>query len=557
MFCNIAIELGREEKTKAAGNTACSSLDLSSAVSAKKCKHRNNGDLTWVPTLTFFVGLTGHLCPPTVSVMAVKRAVVPLKTFKDIVSPMKLLRPIYMGENELDANVRVEFSTVMANDALTSIFDWECELIGLEEGYYLVHFRSKKDYDRVLYGGPWVVLGNYLTVAKWQPNFPLPQDKILSTMVWLCFPEIPIEFFQDSLLMRIVLFFSRPWRSFLGEIIKPLELPKKPIRRWETHKVKPMATSTAVSAPVSTRADNPHAERDEGNQAPTQPVKKPLEHGIPTQEWRESSQRGVAVRPFGRISWGRIRLIWWIWDTLKAKLEGILNPFGANGPFGSAHDKGKQLLGLEDAIVGLKKIWTRSKPQQTQPMSKIKKGLGLEHHPSLLERASQEKGVIRWTWVSLGLNYLGKIEVVLLFNEVEDLKGFKIKRLAPRGSLEELKGFNCLACHTLLCKGGYDAHQDFGKFLRNTGKISQLQGRFKIDMRDRKGPNKLKSEGSTMKRKFDTGQKGKGIQWRECEGYGYIQAKCVNTLKKKRSMNTTFRDDEKCDYEDEREHCFY
>lgn len=90
--------------------------------SAKKCKHRNNGDLTWVPTLTFFVGLTGHLCPPTVSVMAVKRAVVPLKTFKDIVSPMKLLRPIYMGENELDANVRVEFSTVMANDALTSIF---------------------------------------------------------------------------------------------------------------------------------------------------------------------------------------------------------------------------------------------------------------------------------------------------------------------------------------------------------------------------------------------------------------------------------------------------
>lgn len=48
-----------------------------------------------------------------------------------------------------------------------------------------------------------MVLGNYLTVAKWQPNFPLPQDKILSTMVWLCFPEIPIEFFQDSLLMRI------------------------------------------------------------------------------------------------------------------------------------------------------------------------------------------------------------------------------------------------------------------------------------------------------------------------------------------------------------------
>ncbi|KAI5663395.1 hypothetical protein M9H77_22718 [Catharanthus roseus] len=36
-----------------------------------------------------------------------------------------------------------------------------------------------------------------------------------------------------------------------------------------------------------------------------------------------------------------------------------------------------------------------------------------------------------------------RIEVVIQFNGVEELKGFKIKQLVLMGSLEELKGFNC------------------------------------------------------------------------------------------------------------------
>ncbi|KAI5667463.1 hypothetical protein M9H77_17316 [Catharanthus roseus] len=53
--------------------------------------------------------------------------------------------------------------------------------------------------------------------------------------------------------------------------------------------------------------------------------------------------------------------------------------------------------------------------------------------------------------------------------------------------------------------------QDFGKFLRRTGKASKTQGRFRTDNRDRKSSHKFKSEESTMRRKFDTGQKGKDI----------------------------------------------
>ncbi|KAI5653051.1 hypothetical protein M9H77_30238 [Catharanthus roseus] len=61
-------------------------------------------------------------------------------------------------------------------------------------------------------------------------------------------------------------------------------------------------------------------------------------------------------------------------------------------------------------------------------------------------------------------------------------------------------------------------------------------------------------KGSTMKRKFDTGQKRKRTPCRECEGYSHLQVECANTLKKNRSLNTTLSDDKKkSDSEDDEE----
>lgn len=48
-----------------------------------------------------------------------------------------------------------------------------------------------------------MVLGHYLTVAKWKPNFLPSQDKISSTLVWVCFPKIAIEFLQENFLMQM------------------------------------------------------------------------------------------------------------------------------------------------------------------------------------------------------------------------------------------------------------------------------------------------------------------------------------------------------------------
>ncbi|KAI5667715.1 hypothetical protein M9H77_17568 [Catharanthus roseus] len=148
-----------------------------------------------------------------------------------------------------------------------------------------------------------------------------------------------------------------------------------------------------------------------------------------------------------------------------------------------------------------------------------------------------------------------RIEVALRFNSVEDLKGSKVKHLVLRRSLKELKGFN-----DAVAKGVYtDSTRETIDFIafhtvNHTTphkaksvklKTSKPQERLKTDTRDKKGPDKFKSKGSIMKKKFDTNQNGKGIQCREYEGYGYIQAQCANTLKKKRSMNTILSDDNK------------
>ena len=50
----------------------------------------------------------------------------------------------------------------------------------------------------------------------------------------------------------------------------------------------------------------------------------------------------------------------------------------------------------------------------------------------------------------------------------------------------------------------------------------------------------------------ETKKSGKGIQCRECEGFGHIQSECVNTLKKKgKSLKTTWSDNESDDSEED------
>lgn len=79
----------------------------------------------------------------------------------------------------------------------------DCEIIDLESGFFLTRFYSKRDYLHVLNNGPWVILGHYLTLTKWRQNFRPSLEKVSSTLVWIRFPEVPIEFFEESVLLQM------------------------------------------------------------------------------------------------------------------------------------------------------------------------------------------------------------------------------------------------------------------------------------------------------------------------------------------------------------------
>lgn len=84
---------------------------------------------------------------------------------------------------------------------------WKLEngfhLIDMDGVYFIARFYAKDDYFKVLEEGPWIILGHYLTVSKSRPNLRPSIKEVSTIMVWVRLPELPIEFFNEELLLRV------------------------------------------------------------------------------------------------------------------------------------------------------------------------------------------------------------------------------------------------------------------------------------------------------------------------------------------------------------------
>ncbi|CAN1134747.1 hypothetical protein LINPERHAP2_LOCUS8458 [Linum perenne] len=70
-------------------------------------------------------------------------------------------------------------------------------------GFYVVNFESVADYERALFGGPWMINDHYVVIQEWRPHFR-PEETILSTLrVWVRLPGIPFEYFDRTILKII------------------------------------------------------------------------------------------------------------------------------------------------------------------------------------------------------------------------------------------------------------------------------------------------------------------------------------------------------------------
>ncbi|KAK9147960.1 hypothetical protein Scep_006717 [Stephania cephalantha] len=69
-------------------------------------------------------------------------------------------------------------------------------IMDLENGYLMVRLTSTTDYVKALLGGPWVILGHYLTVKPQSPSFSVNAPNLSDVATWIRFPSLPLEYYH-------------------------------------------------------------------------------------------------------------------------------------------------------------------------------------------------------------------------------------------------------------------------------------------------------------------------------------------------------------------------
>ena len=44
-------------------------------------------------------------------------------------------------------------------------------VIDLKDGYFITRFTTEEDIQNILKGGPWFIVGHYLTIRRWTLDF--------------------------------------------------------------------------------------------------------------------------------------------------------------------------------------------------------------------------------------------------------------------------------------------------------------------------------------------------------------------------------------------------
>ena len=74
------------------------------------------------------------------------------------------------------------------------------ECIALGVNFFLIKLYLKKDYVKILSGGPWFVGGHFLSIRGWVPNFKPSTTNVSSIVVWVRLPKLPVEYYKPSIL---------------------------------------------------------------------------------------------------------------------------------------------------------------------------------------------------------------------------------------------------------------------------------------------------------------------------------------------------------------------
>ncbi|KAL9437499.1 hypothetical protein AB3S75_023378 [Citrus x aurantiifolia] len=85
-------------------------------------------------------------------------------------------------------------------------------VIDLENNYYLVRFCAARDAMDAMTKGPWIILGHYLTVQPWTPEFDSRTADLNHAIVWIRLPDLAMHLYHQNILQKI--------GQLVGEVIK-------------------------------------------------------------------------------------------------------------------------------------------------------------------------------------------------------------------------------------------------------------------------------------------------------------------------------------------------
>lgn len=86
----------------------------------------------------------------------------------------------------------------------------EFDTMYLGEGFFVCNFESQVECRRVLTGGPYFMGSHFLHVQKWRPNFRADFEQIKSMVVWVRFPNVSSEYFDEEAICLIAKEIGKP-----------------------------------------------------------------------------------------------------------------------------------------------------------------------------------------------------------------------------------------------------------------------------------------------------------------------------------------------------------
>ncbi|WOL08837.1 hypothetical protein Cni_G17590 [Canna indica] len=96
--------------------------------------------------------------------------------------------------------------------ALPKIWKLRCNVqaVDLAVGYFYFKFAYEEDRNKVFTEGPWFFRGHALLLTPWNANFQPLMKTIDVIPVWIQLPDLPLEYLQKDILMKIVRSIGQP-----------------------------------------------------------------------------------------------------------------------------------------------------------------------------------------------------------------------------------------------------------------------------------------------------------------------------------------------------------